>query len=338
MKPRVPERHKKAGVCYAVSDDGVELPVIDVTHPAFEADFTPPELGRIGEDSVRALTQAARMPRILQWLASRRSVLIRGTLHASDAPVGGLTTYLMALGPENLGRGWATSLDRRVAAGISPVAVRLRVRELARALVDGLGPALEARPAARLQLLSLGGGVAIECLNALLLLHDESPQWLARRLVVVHSLDLDGAAPRFGARALEALRAGGGPLGGVSVSYEYAPYDWGDAASLSVVLARVSAGDSIVAGAAAGSLLEYAPDAAIDANLRALRAETPRDFFLVGSVLRDEPVPRAIQRLGIRSWRPAGLGALERIAKGAGWIVSAGGSNPMFHIVTLTKA
>jgi len=35
MKIRIPERNKKAGVCYALSEDGVELPVIDITHPAF---------------------------------------------------------------------------------------------------------------------------------------------------------------------------------------------------------------------------------------------------------------------------------------------------------------
>ena len=30
------ERDKKPGVCYAVTDDGLELPIVDVTHPAFD--------------------------------------------------------------------------------------------------------------------------------------------------------------------------------------------------------------------------------------------------------------------------------------------------------------
>jgi len=33
MMPRVPELNKKPGVCYAVTDDGLDLPVIDLTHP-----------------------------------------------------------------------------------------------------------------------------------------------------------------------------------------------------------------------------------------------------------------------------------------------------------------
>ena len=31
--PRVPETRKKPGVYYAVTDDGIELPIVDVTHP-----------------------------------------------------------------------------------------------------------------------------------------------------------------------------------------------------------------------------------------------------------------------------------------------------------------
>ena len=34
MIPRIPEQHKKPGVCYAVTDGGLELPVIDITNPA----------------------------------------------------------------------------------------------------------------------------------------------------------------------------------------------------------------------------------------------------------------------------------------------------------------
>jgi hypothetical protein len=32
---RLSERNKRPGVCYALTDDGIELPVIDLTHPAF---------------------------------------------------------------------------------------------------------------------------------------------------------------------------------------------------------------------------------------------------------------------------------------------------------------
>ena len=44
MPPKIAEKKKKAGVCYAVTDDGLELPVIDVTHPAFEIQLNEGEL------------------------------------------------------------------------------------------------------------------------------------------------------------------------------------------------------------------------------------------------------------------------------------------------------
>jgi hypothetical protein len=33
--PRIPEKNKRADLSCAVTDDGLELPVIDITHPAF---------------------------------------------------------------------------------------------------------------------------------------------------------------------------------------------------------------------------------------------------------------------------------------------------------------
>ena len=35
MYPIISQPDKKAGVFYAVTDDGIELPVIDITHEAF---------------------------------------------------------------------------------------------------------------------------------------------------------------------------------------------------------------------------------------------------------------------------------------------------------------
>jgi len=35
MKVIIPEKNKKAGICYTLSEEGVEHPVIDITHPTF---------------------------------------------------------------------------------------------------------------------------------------------------------------------------------------------------------------------------------------------------------------------------------------------------------------
>ncbi|HYQ18734.1 MAG TPA: hypothetical protein VEQ58_23325, partial [Polyangiaceae bacterium] len=38
------ERNKRPGVSYAVTDDGLELPVLDVTHPAFAFELSDEKL------------------------------------------------------------------------------------------------------------------------------------------------------------------------------------------------------------------------------------------------------------------------------------------------------
>ena len=43
----IPETNKKQGVCYAVSDDGLELPVIDITHAAFAFEMSEAELSAL---------------------------------------------------------------------------------------------------------------------------------------------------------------------------------------------------------------------------------------------------------------------------------------------------
>jgi hypothetical protein len=44
VEPRIPEKNNRAGLSYAVTDDGLELPVIDTTHPAFACEMTEAEI------------------------------------------------------------------------------------------------------------------------------------------------------------------------------------------------------------------------------------------------------------------------------------------------------
>jgi hypothetical protein len=82
--PRIPERHKKPGVCYTVTDDGIELPVVDVTHSASALDPSPSELAANAEESLRGLRHWARLPVFARRLAARHSVLMRGGGSMSD--------------------------------------------------------------------------------------------------------------------------------------------------------------------------------------------------------------------------------------------------------------
>ncbi len=132
MSPRlVREKHKKPGVWYAFTSDGLELPIADLTHPAFEARIGPAELAAMVPPAIERLRKSARLPALVRWILTRRSIVARGLMQASGGCLGGIPTYLQKLGPENLGGGYAGALDRRMVSAIVPLCARLRLNAVA---------------------------------------------------------------------------------------------------------------------------------------------------------------------------------------------------------------
>ena len=118
-----PELHKKPGVHYAFTDDGLELPLIDVTHQAF-AITRPDEVQREAvEKFMREQRDFAKLPKFVQrammWMFFRKSRL-GNSLRTSDGTfLPGVATYLLKLPPEMLGEAYARPVDR-AAAGERP--------------------------------------------------------------------------------------------------------------------------------------------------------------------------------------------------------------------------
>ncbi len=158
-----PKKNKKDGVCYAVTGDGLELPVIDITHPAFAFSITADELDALIENMQRS---SSLPPAVLQSVA-QKSILFRGLAESAGTFTTGMMTYLNKLEPDNLGDGYATPVDRQWAASLTPVTFRWRMRHVARLLADGAAPALSERPSAPLHLINIAGGPAMDSLNAL---------------------------------------------------------------------------------------------------------------------------------------------------------------------------
>src|SRR5271157_1596009 len=159
-----PEKNKKAGVCYAYSDDGLELPIIDITHPAFTFEMDDDKLNALIDIYVRS---AAIPPAALQ-AAAQKSILVRGLVESFGTYTTGMMTYLNKLEPDNLGDGYANALDRQWATSLTPLTFRWRMRHVARLLADGLKAALAAHPGADVHLINIAGGPAIDSLNALI--------------------------------------------------------------------------------------------------------------------------------------------------------------------------
>ncbi|MDB4989125.1 MAG: hypothetical protein JWN04_4303 [Myxococcaceae bacterium] len=337
---RMAERNKRPGVQYALTDDGVELPVIDITHPAFLLSLEPALLQAMSAGFLVHARMRARMPAFLYRFLLRKSVLAQHLREADERSfLGGVETYLFKLGPENLGSMFPHPIDRKIAASIPAVSMRLRLQDMARLMADAVLPMLTTSEAARpLILINLAGGPSIDSLNAVILLQQERPELLANRPVRIHALDLEPKGASFGARALAALREPGSPLHGLDVSLTYRHYDWTQAADLSRTLEQLTIdGAPVVALSSEGGLFEYGDDQAVMSNLRAVHASTPVNTTVTGSVTSDNELIRLFQKTSRVPLQPRSAAAFEGLVESAGFTVMRSIERPLCRDVQLAK-
>jgi hypothetical protein len=340
MDPRVPERNKKPGLVYAVSADGLELPVIDITHPAFAIDVTREQLDAMADQFVREEKRRERVPlflrRLLLRFLFRRALIGRALLGATGSFVPGMATYLMKLGPDNLGT-YAAPIDRRLVAAFPPFATRVRLRDVARLLAEGVAPALAARPGVPLHLINIAGGPSADSLNALILLRTQQPAALASRRIHVTVFDQDSNGPLFAARALEALKAPGAHLEGLDIVCRHIKYDWHDADALRRALQDMGVAGAVSAASSEGGLFDYGSDDAVISNLQALASVAGADGIVVGSVTRDDGPSLAVRRASHVATVPRSQAAFEAIARRGGWAVDRAITAP-FSVHVLLRA
>lgn len=324
MPLAIPEANKKAGVFYAESADGIELPVVDLTHPSFALPLDRAAALAHIEDYARA---EWRRGRLQQWAMRRfygvflkRSVLGRALMGAAGTFLPGMPTYLLKLGPDHLGAGYAQELDRRIAASPAALAMRLRLLDVVTLLAEGVAPALARDAAAPLHLVNIGGGPASDSLNALIVLRKAQAGLLEGRVIRIHVLDRDDRGPLFGARALAALRGQGGPLQGLDVALEHVRYDWTDTAVLGRTLEAVDRGQATIACSSEGALFDYGTDVDIRANLASLRRGSPPGTIVVGTGSRAPRSGTRHQRVAHRvAVIPRTAEEFEALVQSAGW-------------------
>jgi hypothetical protein len=328
MQPGIPEKKKKAGVCYAVTDDGLELPVIDVTNPAFFIEVSDPELDELLQNRLKDMKSQERMPaflfRLILGLMQRRSFLMRGIAASAGTYLSGMNTYILKLGADNLGDGYATNIDRRVADSLPVLSARLRLQDIAHLLAEGLTPALSANPIAVLHLINIGGGTAIDSLNVLIVLQKEHSGLLNGRRTSIHILDPDDAGPDFGARALTSLLSENGPLHGLDIAFDHIKYDWSDPALLHELVGSFVGQDVVLAASSEGALFEYGSDDEIVANLRTLLGVPSIEVLMAGTVTRADDTGRLANSGSLAALNLRGLEAFRTLALGAGWKITKG--------------
>jgi hypothetical protein len=331
---------ERAGIASAMSANGLLLPVIDVTHPRFALLDDAASNAALFSAYLEAERQQARIPqfvtRVLLSLAARNSLLLRALLHSDTGFLDGLMTYVMKLGADNLPPPFNSKVDRRVAATPHVISMRLRLQQCAELLADGLQQALLDAPSAPLHFINIGGGTAIDSLNALLLLQHRAAYLLARPIrITVFDLDRDG--PIFGAHAAAALTGDGRALSGLDLHFRHEPYDWNQVAPLAEAVHGATAGDTLLAVSSEGGLFEYGSDAAIVANLSALSSGHPRAALVVGSVTRPDPALRGRIAGGKFKLIPRGVDGFAPLASRGGFVVTRVRSTPLSDQVLLHR-
>ena len=280
-----PESGNSRAIVMATTADGLRLPVIDVTHPAFAIPDDPASLAA-RRDALFASGRGNRrapgiLPRLFMRLAQRRSALLRRILAARSGYLDSITTYMLKLGENHLPPGFDGPMDRKFAAAPHMALVRLRMQQIARLLAEGLLEPLAGAPKPPLHFVNIAGGPALDSINATIILA-RGHAALMQRPIAIHVFDAQREGPIFGERALHALMGSEGPLHGLDVQFQHHAYDWNDTAPLTRLLADLNAVGAIIAASSEGGLFEYGTDGAIVGNLTALaRAGVP---IVAGSV------------------------------------------------------
>ena len=322
-------------VVYAKTEEGVETAVIDVTNPAFAVRATEAELAAMAEQYILEAGRQQEIPEAVRE-ALRNSMLGRGLMAASGTFVDGMSTYLLKLGPENLGEE-ASPIDRRIAASFPAFTARLRLVDMARLLAEGLVRSAAVERRRPVCLVNIGGGAGSDSWNALICLHSECPELLKGRRIVIAVLDLDARGPAFGVRAVASLRTLGAPLSGLDIAARYLSYQWSDAERLRMALEGLNAGDVACGVSSEGGLFEYGSDEEIVSNLRVVHAGTAADAIVVGSVTREGGVVRASLIANRVTTRPRTIEAFRVLAKRGGWRVEKVLDRPFSYNVRLVK-
>ncbi|WP_449510434.1 hypothetical protein [Devosia sp.] len=245
--------------------NGATLPFVDVTHPAFLVDDRRENLEKwraaiaapASTPTSRTGTQAEVKPSF--YLPG----LIERMFGCSAGYLDGWATYLLKIGAENLPSS-ASDIERRLLASPNALSLRVRLQQLSHVIADYMAKAPNA-PSFRL--ISLGGGTAIELLNALLICIKQ-PGARVLPLIEIAVLDIDGEGSGFGSASLEALRQLGGPLAGIEVSLTFYAYSWAEPSTFSGIADQWRRDGACMIVSSEGALFEYASNETVEANLR----------------------------------------------------------------------
>jgi hypothetical protein len=326
-------KKKISGLSYAYTDDGVELPVLDITHPIFVSSADEKVFNLLCK---KTLHQAEIMKKLPFFVKN----LIAKLAKTRNTYLSGMRTYILKLGPELI-KGRKVEMWYRIGAEkFSAFAVRIRLINICKDQTEILMPQLTKFPEKDLCFINIAGGAATDSINALILIQKDNPGLLKGRKIEINVLEIDTYGPNFAIQAIKALVTPDGCLNGLDISINHIKYDWNKTENLEDILRERK--DWIQICASEGGIFEYGTDDAIVKNLNSLYDNAVHELKISGSFLFDKSTVNPAILVGAEimgvTMRFLGIEAFKSILKETNWIldkVSEVGS--IYYTFTLKK-
>lgn len=336
----VPQANHVAGLVYMVNDAGEEIPVIDLTHPAFQR---PMETGRVVTGWL--LPRLFRLlPRQIRAEIGAHAPITQGLLNGGDTVLSGERTYYVRLGPEFLPSSYPT-IDKVVAGAVVARNTLSRLDSVSDLETAQLRAMLHRHPdRSTVHFVNIGGGTAMDSVNSLLKLQQQSPADFAalrNKEIVISVAALDDSGVSLGRQAIAALQRAGRLPSDMRIRMEYVPYDWTRPSTLLPVLARVSEENALCS--VEGSFFEYGSRQVIQDNLRVIADNTPSDVPVIGTSYRDPQtihtvVPSLMTVVPRIGWQLHGMNNISSFARDSGWnVATTRNENPVFDTFVLNR-
>ncbi|MBU7017361.1 MAG: hypothetical protein HXS44_07610 [Theionarchaea archaeon] len=332
---------RKQKLSYVYTDDGIKLPVLDITHPLFIESIDEEHLPDLQKESAQGVKNLREMPDSLKKYLGENSLIYRGFFlkNPNETSLSGMSTLMSKLGPHLIGNGKERAIDREASQGIGPVAARLRLRDIcllqARALIPQLTGSKK-----DLCFINIAGGTATDSTNTLILILKENQSLLKGRKIEICVFDSDTRGPHFAGQCIRALKAPECYFHDLNISSNHIHYNWADTRELVKFLSKRK--ESIMMCASEGGLFEYATNEEIVDNLNSLYDYSPDEMKIVGDTFHDletvDPTIPAVGEVCGMSFRFLGTEGLNRILDETNWKLDFKiEKNPIYVIFVLKK-
>lgn len=301
---------------YATFKNDIQIPILDITHPLFNASIDEQEYHLNCLKSARSIESLKKMPGFI------RNIFVKMS-NVDNSHLSGIRTLLYKLGPD-LSRGVKLGFrDKWAVKQTSFMGLRIRLRELCQCQSKILLPQLKQFPERNLCFFNIAGGAATDSINTLILIQESDPELLNGRKIEINILDIDTYGPNFAKRCIDVLKQPGERFHGLDISLNTVYYDWGQPEALLKMSSKRS--DWIQICSSEGGLFEYGSDSDIIENLNYYYANSPTDARVTGSLIFDRAHVNSgylgfTELIGVQI-QYLGLEGLKRILSQTSWVL-----------------